>query len=127
MSSRYFKEGTHFQVPPYVLHRDPKYFFPRPDEFWPDRWLSNTPHSQEFVLDRSAFIPFSMGPANCVGKSLAMLELRTVVSLFIMHFDMELDDGFDPKTWTDSLKDYFILETGKLMVKLRPRRRASLE
>ena len=127
MSSSYIKEGTHIQVPPYVLHRDPRYFFPRPDEFWPDRWIMETLGSQEFVLDRSAFIPFSMGPANCAGKSLAMLELRAVVSLFIMHFDIEFDDGFDPKTWMDSLKDHFVMESGKLMVKLRVRRRASLE
>ncbi|KAF8560403.1 high nitrogen upregulated cytochrome P450 monooxygenase 2 [Imleria badia] len=127
IGTHYIKEGTQIQVPPYVLHRDPRYFFPRPDEFWPERWILETLDSQEFVLDRSAFIPFSMGPANCAGKSLAMLELRAVVSLFIMHFDIEFDDGFDPKTWVDSLKDHFVLESGKLMVKLRARRRASFE
>lgn len=79
------------------------------------------------MLDHSVFIPFSMGPANCAGKSLAMLELRAVVSLFIMHFDMEFDDSFDPKTWMKSLKDYFLLESGKLMVKLRVRRRQGPE
>lgn len=126
-SSSYIKEGTQIQVPPYVLHRDPRYFFPRPDDFWPDRWILETIDSQEFVLDRSAFIPFSMGPANCAGKSLAMLELRAVISLFIMHFDTEFDEGFDPKTWTDSLKDYFVLECGKLLVKLKVRRRECVE
>lgn len=64
------------------------------------------------VLDRNAFIPFSTGPANCAGKSLAMLELRAVISLFIMHFDMGFDDNFDRKAWMDSLKDYFVLESG---------------
>lgn len=123
----YIKEGTQIQVPPYVLHRDPKYFSPRPDEFWPDRWILESRDSQDLVLDRNAFIPFSMGPANCAGKYLAMLELRAVVSLFIMHFDMEFDDNFDPNTWLESLKDYFIMESGRLMVKLRVRKREGLE
>lgn len=127
MSSSYIKEGTHIQVPPYVLHRDPRYFFPRPDEFWPDRWILETLDSPEVVLDRNAFIPFSTGPANCAGKSLAMLELRAVVSLFIMHFDMVFDDSFDPKTWMESLKDYFILDCGKLIVELRIRSREGPE
>ncbi|KAF8140210.1 high nitrogen upregulated cytochrome P450 monooxygenase 2 [Boletus edulis] len=127
VGTHYIKEGTHIQVPPYVLHRDPRYFYPRPDEFWPDRWILETSDSQEFVLDRSAFIPFSMGPANCAGKSLAMLELRAVVSMFIMHFDMEFGDNFDPRVWMESLKDFFVLECGKLMVKLRVRKRKGFE
>ncbi|KAG8219853.1 cytochrome P450 [Butyriboletus roseoflavus] len=127
IGNHYVKEGTHIQVPPYVLHRDPTYFSPKPDEFWPDRWILETQDLQEFVLDRSAFIPFSMGPANCAGKPLAMLELRAIVSLLIMHFDIEFEDSFDPKTWMESLKDYFILESGKLMVKLRVRGREGPE
>lgn len=68
-----------------------------------------------------------MGPANCAGKTLAMLELRAIISLFIMHFDMQFDDNFDPKSWMDSLKDCFVLESGKLLVELRVRRREGLE
>ncbi|KAI9572920.1 high nitrogen upregulated cytochrome P450 monooxygenase 2 [Boletus coccyginus] len=127
IGTHYIKEGTNIQVSPYVLHRDPRYFFPHPDKFWPDRWILETLDSQELVLDRNAFIPFSMGPANCAGMALAMLELRAVISLFIMYFDMEFDDNFDPKTWMDSLKDYFVLESGKLKIKLRVRRRKGLE
>ncbi|KAF9241320.1 cytochrome P450 [Melanogaster broomeanus] len=76
IGTHYITDGTQVQVPPYVLHRDPKYFFPHPDDFWPDRWLLEASDSPDLVLDRSAFIPFSMGPANCVGKPLAMLELE---------------------------------------------------
>ncbi|KAF9229338.1 cytochrome P450 [Gyrodon lividus] len=121
--THYIKEGTQIQVPPYVLHRDPRYFFPCPDDFWPDRWLLEASDSSDFILDRSAFIPFSIGPANCAGKPLATLELRAVLALFIMHFDMEFDDGFDPETWIESLKDHFVLERGRLMVKMRSRER----
>jgi cytochrome P450 len=36
--TRFLPEGTNVQVPPYVLHRDPRYFS-NPDKFWPDRWI----------------------------------------------------------------------------------------
>ncbi|GJJ07635.1 hypothetical protein Clacol_001839 [Clathrus columnatus] len=68
-------------IPPYVYHRDPRYFFPNPNIFWPERWLPDLKYEGEFRLDRSAFLPFSSGPANCVGKALALQELRVIVSL----------------------------------------------
>ncbi|KIJ68389.1 hypothetical protein HYDPIDRAFT_24675 [Hydnomerulius pinastri MD-312] len=126
IGNHYIREGTAIQVSPYVLHRDPRYFYPKPDDFWPTRWLPQSSDAPGFILERSVFIPFSAGPANCAGKPLAMLELRAIVALLFMHFEMEFDDGFDPKTWMDSLKDYFVLEKGKLMVKMRVRERQSL-
>lgn len=29
-------------MPPYALARDPRYFSPNPDTFWPERWLRST-------------------------------------------------------------------------------------
>ncbi|KAH7931071.1 high nitrogen upregulated cytochrome P450 monooxygenase 2 [Leucogyrophana mollusca] len=124
----YIKEGTAIQVPPYTLHRDPRYFYPLPDEFWPERWLKSSTEEtgDKFVCDRGAFIPFSMGPANCVGKPLAMFELKTIVSLLVMHFEMKFDDGFDPKSWERGLKDHLVLAKGELMVKMVLRERVSV-
>ena len=83
-----------------TLHRDPKNFSPFTDEFWPERWLiahgsidlPSSIQKTEFVHNTAAFIPFSYGaslwlenggkilmypfcagPANCVGKPLAIL------------------------------------------------------
>ena len=71
---------------------------------------------EPFVHDTSAFIPFSTGPANCVGKPLAMLEMRMVVALLMQKFDMRFADGYDPSRWEEELKDMFIIETGELPV-----------
>ena len=121
----YITEGTAVQVPLYVLQRDPAYFSPHPDSFLPERWLPQDDNST-VVVDRGAFIPFSHGPANCVGKGLAMLELRCLVTMFVMKFEMFFDDGYNPARWEEGLKDNFVLVKGELPVKLKLRKRLNV-
>ena len=82
---------TAVSVPIYSIQRDPRCFSPLPNEFWPDRWLTQDsyelPNGQkissiQLVHNRNAFIPFSFGPANCVGKNLALMELRAITVSF---------------------------------------------
>jgi cytochrome P450 len=69
----------------------------------------------------SAFIPFSFGPANCVGKNLAYQEMRMVICVLMQKFDMRFEDGFDVKSWEVDMLDYFVTIKGKLPVVLTPR------
>ena len=73
----------------------------------------------------SAFIPFSYGPANCAGKNLATLEMRTVVSLLMRRFDMRFgDDGsesYNPSRWEEEGEDWFVFKNGMLPVVLNCR------
>ena len=127
----FFNEGTAINVPPYVLHRDERYFSPSTDSFWPDRWL--VPELRDFsvlgkenndlpvITNTSAFIPFSIGHANCAGKRLALAEMRTVIVYLLHHFDMRLAEGYDPSLWEKSATDKMILKVGELPVSLTPR------
>ncbi|CAA7262173.1 unnamed protein product [Cyclocybe aegerita] len=114
----FIPEGTAVQVSPYIFHRDPRYFSPRPDEFWPDRWISKDP---SLMLNRAAFIPFSVGPANCPGKPLAMMELRYITCLLVRTFDMSFADGYDHAHWEEGLFDHFVMLKGELPLKLQVR------
>lgn len=129
---RFFDENTAVLVPLYVIGRDPKYFSPAPEIFWPDRWLSNPdiaslPSSAgplergPVVTNTAAFLPFSHGPANCAGKGLALMEMRVVVALILQKFEMRLADGYDPSRWEADLEDFFVMKNGKLPVVLTPR------
>lgn len=123
------------------MARDPRYFSPFTDKFMPERWLASSPQNGAtivspisesknsdsiafnvpFKTDVAALNPFSFGPANCVGRSLALLEMRMVVSVLMQRFEMRFADGYDPKEWEENLEDWFLLSTGPLLVVLTPR------
>ncbi|KAF6743654.1 cytochrome P450 [Ephemerocybe angulata] len=129
----FIPEGTGVIVPPYCLHRDPRYFSPYPDSFMPERWLApSLPSSGPtiFHTDKEAFIPFSYGPANCTGKPLALLEVRYVIAHLVTRFDLLLpqeSEGSSGRkvTWEDDLEDRFVFTKGPLNVSMRSRRESS--
>lgn len=113
---RFVPEGTVIYIPPYVLHRDARYFSPSPNEFIPERWMTRekVPYDAKSqavpsVLNTAAYIPFSFGPQNCVGRNLAKNEIKMVVGLLLSRFDFRFADGFDKQAWEDSLCDYFVM------------------
>lgn len=75
-------KGARLLVSPYLLHHNSA-FWPDPDEFKPERFLNNN----SIVPD--SYIPFGMGPRQCIGKRFALLEaqiiLATIVSKFTLH------------------------------------------
>lgn len=103
-----------------------------PDVFWPDRWLpakDRQPlHSapdgkvpEKVIVNKTAFVPFSYGPAMCVGRNLAYMELRMVVCHLLQNFDMRFGDGYDPDQWERDIEDKFAASRGSLPVILSPR------
>ena len=113
--SRPIPAGTQVYVPPYSLHRDPRYFPNSPDEFIPDRWLGDKD------LNTTAFIPFSYGPANCVGRQLAKQELVMVTSTLLQKFTFSLSEEHDSDEWLRNAKDYLTVTRDPLFVNAVPR------
>ena len=66
------------------------------------------------MLDLAAFIPFSYGPSACVGKNLALQELRMMAALLVQKFNFEFAKGYDPSQWEDQLEDFYVRGHGKL-------------
>ncbi|KAI0086944.1 cytochrome P450 [Irpex rosettiformis] len=125
----YIPEGTTTRMHIYSLHRDPRNFTD-PERYWPERWLiaeglgeaNPNPGSKEgFVHNANAFIPFSFGPANCVGKNLAMQEMRVVVCHVVHELDLAFADGWDPTEFEKAYRDHFVAEVGRLPVVVRQR------
>ena len=129
---RYIPPGTSMWVHAYSMHRHPRHFFPRPEEFWPERWLlaaqgPKAALATELLHDEGAFIPFSHGPLNCVGKSLALQELKTVVCALMQRFRIRRADAEAQceREWMGryetSYRDFFVSIRGRVDVVLEPR------
>lgn len=59
------EKGSVVMVPAFGLHHDPKYF-PNPDKFDPERF--NEENKQNIAS--GTYIPFGLGPRNCIGELL---------------------------------------------------------
>jgi cytochrome P450 len=71
--------------------------------------------------DTSAFIPFSLGPANCAGQKFARRELFVVLSGLFKAFEVRFAEGFDGTAWPSGMHDFFVVERAPLQVRLTPR------
>ncbi|KAI8949171.1 vera protein [Xylaria longipes] len=105
-SIRYPTEGFGLWLSAPGVARNPHYW-PRPNEFIPERWTVSEGHELHPV-NNSAWAPFSIGPRNCIGMELALIELRIVSVLVARRFDIEeawdeWDEQQDSKA-TPSLK-----------------------
>jgi enediyne biosynthesis protein E7 len=80
--------GTLVCVSPYILHRDAR-FWDEPERFDPDRF---TP---ERSADRPdyAYLPFSGGPRQCIGRHFAMLEAQLVLATVRRTVRVTLEEG----------------------------------
>ena len=56
--------------------------------FDPDRWLVAR-EERSIPHDRRAFVPFGGGPRLCPGRSLALLQIRTVLAMLCRNFQVE--------------------------------------
>jgi cytochrome P450 len=63
----------------------------------------------EVILDRRAFIPFSAGPRICVGRLLALAELRASISSIVQRFDIRVAEGCNLDDWEENLEDYYVM------------------
>lgn len=54
------------------------------------------------------------GPYGCIGKQLALMELRTVITLLVLNFNVSFAPEEDGNRLFRDTKDIFTLELGEL-------------
>lgn len=59
------RKGESLHIPTWCIHRDPQ-FFPNPNKFDPERFSKENRH----LIHPIAYMPFGLGPRNCIGKKL---------------------------------------------------------
>ena len=66
------------------------------------------------IKHKEAFSPFSAGPMGCIGKNLALMELRTLTTRLVLEFDMKFAPGEDGSRVLYKTKDHFTVDVGGL-------------
>ncbi|GLA32837.1 cytochrome P450 [Aspergillus phoenicis ATCC 13157] len=84
--------------------------YKKPLEFIPERWYQQP----ELINDQSAFVPFNIGTYNCIGKPLALQNLRATVAHLVTTFDVKFAPGNAEKDLIQRSKDCFVLYHGEL-------------
>ncbi|XP_055589827.1 probable cytochrome P450 9f2 [Uranotaenia lowii] len=85
-------QGTRFLIekgrtvwfPAMAIHRDAKYY-PNPDKFDPERFSEEN----RSKINSGAYMPFGVGPRNCIGSRLALMEVKSVLFCLLKDFRLE--------------------------------------
>jgi cytochrome P450 len=87
----------------YTTHRDPV-VFPDPESFSPDRWIKSNGGTSEM---KEAFMPFTKGTRVCLGKNLAMMELKVITTIILRRFHVSIAAEMTMEDM--AMKDHFLL------------------
>mmetsp|Transcript_13890 Transcript_13890/g.39518 ORF Transcript_13890/g.39518 Transcript_13890/m.39518 type:complete len:566 (+) Transcript_13890:180-1877(+) len=80
--------GAHFAA----LHHHPM-LYPEPEHYRPERFLLGADSKPR---PSGSWSPFSLGPRQCIGNQLALLQLRLELSLLLHNFDFQVCPSSEP-------------------------------
>ncbi|GAM26000.1 hypothetical protein SAMD00019534_091750, partial [Acytostelium subglobosum LB1] len=80
----FIPKGTLMTMNIYAVHHDEEYW-DQPSEFRPERFLDNN-HTMYWI-------PFSVGPRDCVGSNLAMDEIYVATANILLNFNITSSTG----------------------------------
>ncbi|KAL1430279.1 hypothetical protein MTO96_015159 [Rhipicephalus appendiculatus] len=83
-----YKAGTSIMAPTMHIHMDHRYW-PEPHKFDPERFVAGNAASRASI----AYQPFGVGPRNCVGERLALLEIMYTVARMLQKYRLTLGES----------------------------------
>ncbi|KAF5861387.1 hypothetical protein ETB97_000350 [Aspergillus alliaceus] len=101
----------HSPVPSYIPRKTPpegidieaETVYQNAQDFIPERWYLYP----EMIKERSAYAPFTTGPYTCIGKPLALMNIRATIARLVTAFNMELAPGDDGRALERSMREHF--------------------
>lgn len=77
--------GTDIFYNIYAMGRDPSIWGENAEEFRPERWLA-----MSRMPDNYMYPVFNGGPRECLGRRLAMIEMKTCLAMLLPHLTLKL-------------------------------------
>mgnify|MGYP001795187741 CR=1 FL=1 len=77
----------------YTIQRHPGYW-KSPETYDPDRFFpDNTDTNVTGISLSSMFLPFSLGPRNCIGQTFAQLEAKVIMARLLQEYKLKVVPG----------------------------------
>ncbi|KAF2728288.1 cytochrome P450 [Polyplosphaeria fusca] len=94
IDGHFIPPGFDVGTPIYSIHHNAAYFL-NPYVFSPERWIIRDDGSNREAVElaQAAFTPFSIGPRSCIGKSLALAVLQSILANVLFHLDFSVAAG----------------------------------
>ncbi|KAJ8101623.1 cytochrome P450 [Lipomyces tetrasporus] len=107
-------------TPQYVIARSND-AYDQAYDFIPERWYS-MPH---LVIEKAGYSPFLTGPYGCIGRPLALMQIRLVIAATVSKFDIGFPPGADGSDFVENTKDRFTWGLAELNLCFRPWQRST--
>lgn len=91
------------------------------EQFRPDRWSAK--HVSTMVKRKEAFQSFNSGPYGCIGRNLALMEIRLLTLQILDTFDVGFGEKEDGHALMTKTIEHFTM--GLAPLRLRFQRRES--
>lgn len=119
VQAQWLPPKTQVSVHHYTLLRDPRYFS-EPDTFAPERWIDEI-RPAEWNHEQRAFIPFSSGQYVCVGKAIALQEIRLFTTMVLKKFRFRFAKEHNREMFLDAVQSNSSLVKGSLILVVEKR------
>lgn len=103
--------GVNIAIIPSLIHRNSDYF-PDPEHFRPERFLSKEKRHPY------AFVPFSAGPRNCIGQRFALMEEKALLAMIFRKFKVT---SLDPQEKVIPCASLITKSSGPIRIRLEAR------
>lgn len=93
-------QGTIIMLSVWAMHRSRELWGKDVDEFRPERFEKDDSEGKK--VHPFAYIPFSAGPRDCIGRNLATIEAKVVLASILQRFELNISPGQPDNVPTDS-------------------------
>ncbi|KAF9872521.1 cytochrome P450 67 [Colletotrichum karsti] len=93
----------------YVIGRS-EAVYERAADFVPERWYSQP----KMIKERAGYAPFSTGHHSCLGRPLALMEMRLLLAECAWRYNVSFAAGFDDVNFLNTVEDCMSWHMGNL-------------